>query len=267
MKRLSAAILVGVSLVAGGVGWAWLNNRAEGGSGSPPRIIVDIAATFPDAIFFKETSEKVVALTIDDVPSRNDPDDAATQAILDAIAEHNAGIADPAAKVRATFFVISGQINDGSTILERMTAQGHEIANHGDIDGTAASLPPEAFETELRQSHERITTFTDQPIRWFRPGRGLFNHAMVEALRRMEGYEPRFALASMLPVDTFRPTDSPRFTAWYVGQHIFPGSILLLHGGTPQQSRHSAEALTVILAELQQRGYRVTTLSDLWDSK
>lgn len=264
MKRTIAAIF-GVAILAG-IGLAWMGGRSQSDAASPPRLIVEIASAFPDAIFYKQTDEKVVALTIDDVPTPNDPDDASTQLILDTIAEFNAGISDPAEKVRATFFVISSHLADDSTILKRMTDAGHEIGNHGDVDGTAATMPAEAFDRALRESHDRLVGFTDQPIRWFRPGRGLFTQSMVEALRTMPGYEPRFALASMLPVDTFRPADDPRFTAWYVSQHIFPGSILLVHGGTPQQSRQTAEALKLILPELKRRGYRVTTFSDLWDS-
>lgn len=266
MKWLvGGAVLLALVIAAGA--FAWLNGGTAGAAAGPPTLITEIARAFPDAIFYKQTDEKIIALTIDDVPGPNDDGDEATRLILDTIAEYNAGIADPDEKVRATFFVISGNLSDGSTILERIRADGHEIGNHGDVDGTAAALRPEAFEDELRRAHDRLTMFTDQPIRWFRPGRGLFNRAMVEALGRMEGYEPRFALASMLPVDTFRPADDARFTAWYVRQHIFPGSILLVHGGSPEQSRQTADALRLILPELQRQGYRVSTFSELWDSE
>ena len=200
-------------------------------------------------------------VTTDDVPTPDDPDDASTQLILDAIAEFTEGVADPAAKVRATFFVISSHLADAARSRTHAGA-GHEIGNHG--TSTALRRPcPSRHSEQALASHQRLTSFTDQPIRWFRPGRGLFTQAMLAALRKMEGYEPRFALASMLPVDTFRPADDPRFTAWYVRQHIFPGSILLLHGGTPLQSQQTVAALKLILPELQQRGYRVTTQRSL----
>lgn len=99
-----------------------------------------------------------------------------------------------------------------------------------------------------------------------RPGRGLYNQAIIDSLRRMDGYEPRVALASMLPIDNFWPAGAPGFTAWYVRQRVFPGAILILHAGSPQQSRQTAEALKMILRELRQRDYRVVTLSELWDA-
>jgi peptidoglycan/xylan/chitin deacetylase (PgdA/CDA1 family) len=264
MKRFMGGAVFAVAVVGAALVFLF-GESTNSANGAPPRILAWIASAFPDAIFYRDTNEKVVALTIDDVPWAGDAGDAATQLILDTIAEHNEGTADPALKVRATFFVISGQLADGSTILDRMRQQGHEIGNHGDADGTAAMLPADTFEQQLRASDERLVSFTDQPIRWFRPGRGLFTQAMVESLRGMEGYEPRFALASMLPIDTFRPADNPQFTAWYVRHHVFPGAILVLHGGSPQQSGKTAEALKMILGELRQRGYRVVTLSELWD--
>ncbi|MCC6981632.1 MAG: polysaccharide deacetylase family protein [Bauldia sp.] len=261
MKRFIGVVVLAVAVAA----LVFLFGESTGSTnGSPPRLLAGIASAFPDAVFYRDTTEKVVALTVDDVPWAGDAGDAAMHLILDTIAEHNEGTADPALKVRATFFVISGQLADGSTILDRIRQQGHEIGNHGDADGTAAMLPANTFAQQLRASAERLAGFTNQPIRWYRPGRGLFTRAMVESLRGMQGYEPRFALASMLPIDTFRPADDPRFTAWYVRQHVFPGAILVLHGGSLRQSGQTAEALKMILSDLRQRGYRVVTLSELW---
>ena len=233
---------------------------------SQQKLVSELAKTFPDAIFYKKTTEKVVALTIDDVPTPNDPGDRSTQLILDAIANHNQQFDHPEQRARGTFFIITSHLSDDSTIVTRILQHGHEIGNHGTVDDTTALLKPDEFEQELRESHQRLSQFYSQPIRWYRPGRGLYNQEMVRALRRKEGYEPQFALASMLPVDTFKPTNDPKFTAWYATQHIFPGSILLLHGGTPERSLKTAKALKLILEELRRRDYLVVTLSELWDN-
>ena len=229
------------------------------------KAVYQASRAFPDAIFYKQTTEKVVALTIDDVPAAGDPEDSSTRLVLDVIAQHNSQIADPDGHVRATFFVISDHLKDGSTIVAEIEEQGHEIANHGVVDDTAALLSADAFELSLRTSNDRIAEFASKPVRWYRPGRGLFKRDMASALRSMEGYEPRFALASMLPVDSFWPTDDPKFTAWYVGQHVFPGSILVLHVSSPEIAMRTSEALKLILDDLKGRGYRVVTLSELWD--
>lgn len=265
--RLSAWIGIGGALaVAAGIATFVIVQNQPRELGGPPGLLVEIARVFPDGFFFKETSQKVVALTIDDVPGESAGGDAATDIILGAIDAYNRGIAADAPPITATFFVIAGHLRDGSTILDRISAAGHELANHGDADATAATLTRTEFASQLQASDDRLRQFTRGPIRWYRPGRGFFTPAMADALRQMPGYEPRFALASMLPVDTFRPADDPRFTAWYVGQHIFPGAILVLHGGSMEQSRQTAAALALILPELERRGYRVVTISELWDA-
>ncbi|MCU0548242.1 MAG: polysaccharide deacetylase family protein [Leptolyngbya sp. Prado105] len=220
---------------------------------------------FPEAVFYKETSEKVVALTIDDVPTPNEANDESTQLILDAIAAHNYSIESERDRVRATFFIISNHLFDETTLLDLMVEQGHEIGNHGLADQTTALLHPEVFAAQLSAAHRYISAMHHHPLRWYRPGRGLYNKTMLRCLQQMPGYVPRFALASMLPVDTFKPTADSVFTVWYVTQHIFPGAILLLHGGTAERSKQTAQALPLILNELKQRNYRTVTLSELWD--
>ncbi len=238
----------------------------------PQRLVVQIARFFPEAVFYKPTSQKVVALTLDDMPTPGDADDGSTRLVLDVIATHNQRVDlsdSPAASchhARATFFIISSHLSDKTEILDRIVEERHEIANHGTADETTALLHPEVFATQLRAAHQRITRQYHQPLRWYRPGRGLYNKAMLHVLQQMPGYVPQFALASMLPVDTFKPTNEAAFTAWYVSQHIFPGAILLLHGGSLERCRQTAKALPLILAELHQRSYRVVTLSELWDS-
>jgi peptidoglycan-N-acetylglucosamine deacetylase len=229
------------------------------------QLVVRLARWFPEALFYKETSQKVVALTIDDVPTPNEANDESTQLILNAIAAYNKNIEVERDRARATFFIITDHLFKGSDILDRIVAQGHEIGNHGTTDQTTALLHPEVFATQLSASHGYISARLHQPLRWYRPGRGLYNKAMFHCLQQLPGYVPRFALASMLPADTFKPTNNSAFTAWYVAGYIFPGAILVLHGGTAERSKQTAQALTLILNELKQRKYRAVTLSELWD--
>ncbi|HEY9845174.1 MAG TPA: polysaccharide deacetylase family protein [Candidatus Caenarcaniphilales bacterium] len=228
-------------------------------------LVAAVAQVFQDAIFFKKTTERVVALTIDDGPNPDESDACSVPMILDAIAQHNRQLEVSEARVRATFFILTSHLGKNTTLIKQMLQQGHEIGNHGVVDESHASLTPKEFEQQLRQAHERLSQCSNQRIRWYRPGHGLYNREMLNILRRMDGYEPRFALASMIPLDTRQPTNSPRFTACYASQFVFPGSILVLHDGTLLRAQQTQAALKVILAHIRQRGYRVVTLSELWD--
>lgn len=226
------------------------------------KLVALVAKIFPDAVFYKPTTEKVVALTIDDIPTPNEPDDRSTQLILDAIEEFNRKSQSPQQKIRATFFAIASHLTENSTIIEKILQQGHEIGNHGLRDETAAFLSKTKFAKQLEITDTKLSQLSQQPIQWYRPGRGLYNRGMLQILHQNPKYQPKFALASMIPIDTFSLTSNPKFTAWYVSQFIFPGAILLLHGGSRQRSENTAIALKIILANLKKQNYRTVTLSD-----
>ncbi|MGD1920312.1 MAG: polysaccharide deacetylase family protein [Pleurocapsa sp.] len=141
-------------------------------------IVNGVAQIFPDAIFYKKPTEKVVALTIDDEPCRWDRGDCGTKTILNAVALHNQKYShlEPA---RATFFIISSHLLPDSQIIPEIMAHGHEIANHGVIDETHALLTPQQFEQQLKEAHEKLLALTgEDSIRWLRPGRGFYNQTM-----------------------------------------------------------------------------------------
>ena len=229
-------------------------------------LVRGLAKAFPDALFYKPTNSKLLALTIDDIPTPNEAEDDSTKLILDAIASYNRSCNDP--PVRATFFAIGNHLSDSSNILDRILKDGHEIGNHGVIDTTHAYLSPSDFDNQLRQAHQRLVTPQQPQIRWYRPGRGLYRPSMIEAVTRLgesEGYEMKLALASVLPLDTYQRFDNPQFTTCYMSQFIFPGAILVLHGGSKRRSQNTAKVLEQLLPVISQKGYQTVTLSQLWD--
>lgn len=236
---------------------------------SLPQILVKgVAKLFADAIFYQQTDEKVVALTIDDVPCSQDREDCGTRLILETIALHNQKYRDlePA---KATFFIISSHLKPDSPIIPEIIAFDHEIANHGVRDETHAFLPPQQFEQQLQAAQEKLLDLTDnQEIRWYRPGRGLYNRHMLRAIANLNtaaSYDLKLVLASMIPFDTFKVTNHPWLTAMYVKQMIFPGAILVFHAHSIKVAQNTAIALERTLEDLRQRNYRIVTLSQLLD--
>ena len=229
-------------------------------------LVNGVAQLFPDAIFYQRTTEKIVALTIDDAPCLEDKEDYGTRLILEAIADHNQKYSDlePA---RATFFIISSHLRSDSSIISEIMAQGHEIANHGVIDETHALLTPQQFERQLKEAHEQLLDLTgSKGIRWYRPGRGFYNREMLKAIANLtaaENYDLQLVLASMIPFDTFEITNHPWLTAMYAKQMIFPGAILVFHANSIKVAKNTAIALKLILEDLRQRGYRIVTVSQL----
>ncbi|KAJ3307678.1 hypothetical protein HDU76_004446 [Blyttiomyces sp. JEL0837] len=198
-------------------------------------------------------SEKVVALTIDDSPS------VYTSDVLDVLKENNAS---------ATFFIIGDyveKLQNGETVLRRMVDEGHELGNHTWYDRPTIRLPSAVFEDELLRVDTIISRVTNnnlptsptsqQPLKWFRPGSGLFSQEMCDIAER---YGYRTVLGCRFPLDTTSP--DPRLNAWHVSKGIHPGAIIVLH----DYRERIIETLRILLPDLNRQGYKVVNISELY---
>lgn len=200
-----------------------------------------LARQSPQILYFADTSQPVVALTIDD-----GPDAATTPPILDVLKRY---------KSHATFFLIANRIPGNEAIVKRTVAEGHEIGNHLLEDFPSIDLPPAEFERQLLQADNALSQFA-RP-RWFRPGSGWYNQSMLSIA---DEHNYKSALGSVYPLDPQIP--SSWFAANYILWNVEPGAVIILHD-SGQKGRRTIQTLTVILPELKQQGYRVVTLSEL----
>ena len=207
----------------------------------PGPVVRWLARRYPDVLFHLETEELLVALTIDDSPHPT-----MTPPILDVLAEHGA---------HATFFVIGEHVPGNEAILRRMAAEGHELGNHLMEDAPSYRLPAAEFERQLLATHELLAPYG--PIWWCRPGHGWFNRRM---LGQLHGHGYRCAMASAYSLE-FRAT-SARYAARHILLNARPGAVIVLHDGVGT-GRQTVAVLRRVLPELQRRGYRVMTLSEL----
>ena len=206
-----------------------------------PRFLLRVlAALNPDVLFFVDTEQPLVALTIDDAPYPM-----LTPTILDVLARHDA---------KATFFVIGGRVPGNEHILQRMVADGHELGNHHFHDAPSIRLSSNEFAQQLHATHQQLAPFG--PIRYFRPASGWFNQRMLDQIAPF-GY--RCVLGSAYPEDLLT---SPRYLTQHILLNTQPGSIIILHDGSEERARTVA-VLEQVLPELQRRGYRVVTVSEL----
>lgn len=204
--------------------------------------VVDLVARrYPEVLFSVNTDEKVIALTIDDGPHPE-----VTPQILDVLALHD---------VQANFFLIGERVVGNEKLVERMVAEGHEIGNHMYEDARSIALPEEQFEEQLEKTHALLAAIG--PVRWFRPGSGLFNRKMLNRIAQ-RGY--RLVLGSVYPYDA--QVGSVSFSNWYIRNSVRPGSIIVLHDGTTERGR-IITVLQNILPLLKNQGYRFVTLSEI----
>lgn len=188
--------------------------------------------------------EKIVALTIDDGPS------AATAGILAVIDRYGA---------KATFFNIGSNLKGQEETVQQAVDAGHELGNHLMADEASIQLSAEDFEMQLQTVQRNLLAFLPKSstLKWLRPGMGFYNAEMVATAER-NGYQ--LVLGSNFPYDTHLPF--PRFASAFIVNTVQPGDIIVLHDGEGRGVR-TANTLERVLPALQEKGYTVTTVSEL----
>jgi peptidoglycan/xylan/chitin deacetylase (PgdA/CDA1 family) len=112
-----------------------------------------------------------VALTYDDGPN-----DAATPALLDLLAAHNA---------RATFFMLGKFVRQQKDLARRVHAAGHLIGNHTETHPWLHYHSSRRIEQELRGCNEALEDVLGAPVRYFRPPHGARRPAVLRIAREM----------------------------------------------------------------------------------
>src|SRR5688500_18860144 len=208
---------------------------------TPRWLVPRIAAGSPRCLYAVPTSERVVALTLDD-----GPDPANTARVLTVLREHDA---------HATFFLISDRVRGNETLVSAIVAGGHELGNHLTRDEPSIDLEPETFEAAALEAGTVLSRYA--PVRWLRPGSAWYDDEMLETIDRL-GY--RCALGSVYPFDPH--VRSTRIASSYILASVRPGPALVLpEVGT--RGPRTVETLQRVLPVLGERGYRVVTLSEL----
>ncbi|MGK5678123.1 polysaccharide deacetylase family protein [Actinoplanes sp. URMC 104] len=196
-----------------------------------------------DVLWYVETRAPVFALTFDDGPHP-----VTTPQLLDVLRRHRA---------HATFFLVGERVAANPEVVARIVAEGHEIANHLMRDERSASLPDDRFRADLAEVTRMLSAYA--PVRWFRPGSGLYTSRM---LRSAAEQGLRAVLGTLVAGHTGGPRDQA--IAGSLLPSIRPGSIVVLHEGT--DCRLGVVASTdELLTALAARGLRAVTVSALID--
>jgi len=118
------------------------------------------------------TSQGKIALTFDD-----GPDPRITPLILDTLNEHH---------MKATFFVMGGQVEENPGLLRRIVDEGHTIGNHTYDHADMSYLSPEQMRLELQSTQRAVD-------------KALGYHHQMTLMRPPYG-EPYFEGSGALPV-------------------------------------------------------------------
>lgn len=189
------------------------------------------------------TEEKVIALTFDDAPTKH------TGAVLDIL---------NAKGIPATFYVVGRAMEQYPDVAADIVRRGHELGNHSYSHQRFLLKSPSFIATEIEKTNEliRATGYADAIT--FRPPNG-------KKLFGLPWYLHQHDIATIMwdvEPDTFHAGDAEGIFRYTI-EHARPGSIILMHPFCDASCAADRDALPRIIDELQVRGYRFVTVSQL----
>ena len=185
-------------------------------------------------------STKYVALTFDDGPTPG-----LTGQLLDGLR---------ARYVSVTFFLCGYRIDQAPETVQRMAAEGHQLAIHGQTHTYLHNQPASVVRRELLETGNRIEFLTGTRPQLFRPPGGLTSDTLLAE-----------AAAQQLPIILWSvdPEDWNSQDADAVADKIVKsvrdGDIILMH----DLSASSIAAALQVIDQLDAMGYQFCTVSEL----
>ena len=191
-------------------------------------------------IYNVETKEDKVALTMNCAWNADDID-----SILKTLEENNTKI---------TFFMVGDWIEKFPEAAKKIHEAGHEIASHSDTHPYLNNLSYEKNIEEIEKSNDKIEKITGQRTKIYRAPYGEYNNTVIKAAQDKGYYCIQWNL------DTLDYTGLTGEEMWNrIKDKIKAGDIILSHNGT----KHTAEALDMILKNIKQKGLQIVTISEL----
>lgn len=192
-----------------------------------------------DVLIHGNQNLKEVALTFDDGPRPE-----LVREMLNLLGKHRA---------RSTFFVVGSMVEKNPAIVRRMMNEGHEVANHTYAHPRLAGLDEDQIRTELAKCDRAVFEATGARTNLFRPPGMRYDDTVLRAAQSL-GY---VTIHWNVAAQDYQKQSPERIASKILGA-VQPGSVILLHGHPD-----TLAALPTILEELDRRGYRYVTVSQM----
>ncbi len=220
--------------------------------GAVSHLIVDsvVLAEPVDEIvrrFGPKPGMKLVALTFDDGPWPGH-----TARVLDELKKAN---------VKATFFLLGGQVKRYPGLVRRIVAEGHLLASHSLGHRYFSKIDAGQIRREVNGGRNAIKTASGVTTNWIRPPYGAMDGEAWRVVRASGG---RVVLWDVDSGDWRKP--GAKVIANTVVKHTTPGSIVLMHDGGGDR-KQTAAAIPIIAKKLRAKGYVFVTVEELVRAK
>ncbi|MCC6297998.1 MAG: polysaccharide deacetylase family protein [Anaerolineales bacterium] len=210
------------------------------------RFYAWMQARHPDTLWRGDPTRREIALTFDDGPHPRD-----TPRVLDMLAKH---------EVRATFFLIGGEIEKNQHLVKRIHAEGHGIGIHCHRHLPFPFEKPDTLKKHLQRTQDIIAQACGFSPTDVRPPYGFFT-AKTKSLLAEWGY--RLVMWNCIPPHFLQPF------GWTIQQIIdssVSGSIIVLHDGHGHGSL-AAQIVETGVPKLKAQSFEFVTIQQMWASR
>ena len=167
------------------------------------------------------------------------------------------------AHVRSTFFITGNFAQRHEQCAKAITRHGHELGNHTWNHADLTKQPDEIVREEITRAEMLLTDISGQSPR---PRlRAPFGERNERVLRIAANLGYRSIYWTIDSLDSVEPRKTPEFLIDRITSKSdaeLDGAIILMHVGI----KSTADALPVIIADLQRRGFKLVTVSTLLES-
>ncbi|AWI12197.1 hypothetical protein CQJ30_08500 [Caldibacillus thermoamylovorans] len=159
--------------------------------------------------------------------------------------------------IQATFFLEGRWAKENPDLVKMIDEGGHEIGNHSYSHPDMKTLSNDRTKKELADTNEIIRATIGKTPALFAPPSGSYHDKTVEIANDMD------MKTIMWTVDTIDWRDPPVSTLLNrVLKQLHNGAIILAH-----PTRSTDAALEKLLTEINEKGYKIGTVSNLLDEK
>lgn len=191
-------------------------------------------------IYNVKTNEKKIAFTMNCAWNADDID-----SILETLKNNN---------VHITFFMVGEWVDKYPEAVKKIYEAGHEIGSHSNTHPHVNKLSAEKNLEEIKLSVNKIEQITGQKTNIYRTPYGEYNDTVIKTAQE-NGYYP-----IQWNLDTLDYKGLTGEEMWNrLKNKLENGSIILSHNGT----KHTADSLDMLIKNIKEKGYEVTTVSDL----
>jgi len=191
-------------------------------------------------IYNVKTDEKKIAFTMNCAWNADDID-----SILETLKNNN---------VHITFFMVGDWVDKYPEAVKKINEAGHEIGSHSNTHPHVNNLSAEKNLEEIKLSVNKIEQITGQKTNIYRAPYGEYNDTVIKTAQENGYYTIQWNL------DTLDYKGLTGEEMWNrLKNKLENGSIILSHNGT----KHTADSLDMLIKNIKEKGYEITTVSDL----